>query len=405
MAALVQTIAVVDKSGKAVTTSKHLINVFKEAKAAYRERKAEVVASRRYRTEEKRPRPASRAYTIDDDLSSRTSRDYSRTKRSHRRPTTARYHSDSVVASEMQSRPSPPPSPLYPGETYSSVLPPPTAIARRHTDHYDAPKPPSISRTMSSPCNIDMNLAYGEIPPPLDVAHVHDEVELKGLVNKVKMLLEEAECLQYSATAIIASLQKNPDAMAAVALTLAEISNIASKLAPGALTTLRSSSPAVFSLLASPQFMIAAGVGVGVTIVALGGYKIIKRIKAKQAEDTPGVDELLEIGGDASRIDNWRHGIAEVQAESVGTSVDGEFITPQAAALSRLNLNEDIEVKTHHRSSRRTSGDKGSSKSGSSSKEGRPKHSKSPRVKGERKGEWKGEKKEKKPSPLRLMFQ
>ena len=46
MAALVETIAVVNKSGKAVSTSKHLVNVFKEAKAAYQERKAEVVAGR-----------------------------------------------------------------------------------------------------------------------------------------------------------------------------------------------------------------------------------------------------------------------------------------------------------------------------------------------------------------------
>ena len=263
-----------------------------------------------------------------------------------------------------------------------------------------------------------MDLAYGDLPPSLEIApRAEEDVELKGLVNRVKMVLEEAECLQYSATAIIASLQKNPDAMAAVALTLAEISNIVSKMAPGALVALKGSAPAVFALLVSPQFMIAAGVGVGITVVALGGYKIIKKIKAKQAEADPGVDELLEIGGDVNKIDSWRRGIAEVQAESIGTSVDGEFITPQAAALSRLNLNERMESASRRDSSRKSSSDRASSKGSKASTDGHSKQSKPHKEKGDKKGERKGEKsgeksgekkgerKEKKPSPLRLMFQ
>lgn len=229
-----------------------------------------------------------------------------------------------------------------------------------------------------------MDLAYGDIPPPLEVARVDEEVELKGLVNKVKMMLEEAECLQYSATSIISTLQKDPDAMAAVALTLAEISNIASKMAPGALMAFKSSSPAVFALLASPQFMIAAGVGVGITIVALGGYKIVKKIKAKHLEEDPGMDELLEIGGDVSRIDNWRRGIAEAQAESVGTSVDGEFITPNAAALSRLNLNEDVAISSHDRSAKKATSEKTSSRDSRSSKAGHSRSSKSRKERGEK---------------------
>ncbi|KAL8736806.1 MAG: hypothetical protein Q9166_000172 [cf. Caloplaca sp. 2 TL-2023] len=401
MAALGQTIAVVDRSGKVVSTSKHLINVFKEAKAAYRERKAEIVAGRQYELEEKRACRALKAGTIDDDGPSRASRDSSRTKRSHRRPTAPRYYSESAAISEVTSMTSPLPSPLHHGLEHTSAPSSPRALTRRHTDRDGAPKPPSISRSMSSPIHIDMDLAYGEIPPPLEVVRVEDEAELKGLVNKVKMMLEEAECLQYSATAIIASLQKNPDAMAAVALTLAEISNIVSKMAPGALMALKGSSPAVFALLASPQFMIAAGVGVGITVVALGGYKIIKKIKAKQAKEDPGVEELLEIGGDVSKIDNWRRGIAEVQAESVGTSVDGEFITPQAAALSRLNLNERMEAASRHSSSKKSASEKESLRSSKTKKESHSKHSKSRKEKGEKRSE----RKEKKPSPLRLMFQ
>lgn len=379
-----------------------MINVFKEAKVAYRERKAEIVAGRHYELEERKARRALKAYAIDEDAYSAASHDSSKSKRPHRRPTSNRYYSDSVAPSSVNSRLPLPTSPLKLQHDSTSAPPSPRAspriLTRRHTELDDAPKSPSITRSMTSPCNIDMDLAYGDIPPPLEVARVDEEVELKGLVNRVKMMLEEAECLQYSATSIISTLQKNPDAMAAVALTLAEISNIASKMAPGALMALKGSSPAVFALLASPQFMIAAGVGVGITVVALGGYKIIKKIRAKHAEEEPGMDELLEIGGDVSRVDNWRRGIAEVQAGSAGTSVDGEFITPQAAALSRLNLNEDVKSSSHHRSSRKSASEKGSSRESRSSKEGHSKHSKSRKEKEK-------EKKEKKPSPLRLMFQ
>ena len=253
-----------------------------------------------------------------------------------------------------------------------------------------------------------MDLAYGPIPPPLPVVRVDEEAELKGLVKKAKKLLEEADCIHASASATIANLQKNPDAMAAVALTLAEISNIASKMAPGALIAMKGSAPAVFALLASPQFLIAGGVAVGVTIVALGGYKVIKRIKARHAAKEESMEEMLEIGGDISHIDNWRRGIAEVEAQSVGTSVDGELITPQAAALSSLSLaecgiepetskgkNKSDKEKPRKASGRTSSSEKsgGSERSAKSEKESKKKELRVKRTK------------EKKPSPLRLMFQ
>lgn len=252
---------------------------------------------------------------------------------------------------------------------------------------------------MSSPSkdeDLDMNLAYGNIPPPLSKARVDEEMEFKGLVGKVRILLEEADCVHYSVTTIIASLQKNPDAMAAVALTLAEISKLATKMAPGLLASMKGSAPAVFALLASPQFLIAAGVGVGVTIVALGGYKIIMKIRAANAED-PVVDEMIELGADVNRIDNWRRGISEIEEQSVGTSADGEFITPMAANLSRLNLQEEKAADTSrrkHRSPRAVNGSASSSGSKKSSRSSKSsKRSKSMK-----------EKKTKKPSPLRLMF-
>ena len=262
-----------------------------------------------------------------------------------------------------------------------------------------------------------MDLAYGPIPPPLPVANQANDTEFKGLVNKVKALLEEADCLQYSVSATIASLQKNPDAMAAVALTLAEISNIATKMAPGVLTSMRGSAPAVFALLGSPQFMIAGGVAVGVTIVAFGGYKIIKKIRAKNAGEDPGMDEMLEIGGDVGTIDSWRRGIAEAEEQSIGTSVDGEFITPKAFTLSKLNIND-----TNTSDQRETRVGSGSRKSGStkvasetsrtnskrslreSSRESSRGSSRGSANEQRRESKAKKEKKAKKPSPLRLMF-
>jgi len=93
--------------------------------------------------------------------------------------------------------------------------------------------------------------------------------------------------------------------------------------------------------------MIAGGVAVGVTVVALGGYKIIKKIQAQrdddfaaipmaarsrridEVHDTHELDELEPQ--ELSRVEIWRRGIADVAEQSAGTSVDGEFITPGAS--------------------------------------------------------------------------
>ena len=339
------------------------MDVFKGAKSAYRERKAEIHAGRRALAE-KSSRPSRRAYTIDDGEAcsiafSRNSRH--RASSARRKPIAERRHSgDSTISGRSSIYPasgrqyeqdlqgpsrSPPPdyrSRDSPRDHRVDQLSPRRELSRRHTSRESqvevVSRPVRTVRSLSAP-QIDMDLAYGHLHPET-LARLDDELELKCLVGKVKRLLDEADCVQHSVTSTIAHLQKNPDAMAAVALTLAEISNLLSKMAPGMLTSLRAASPAVFALLASPQFLIAGGVAVGVTIVAFGGYKIIKKIKAKNAAEKPGVEELLEFRGDVNRIDNWRRGISEAEDPSMGMSVEGEFITPQAAALSRLNLNE-----------------------------------------------------------------
>lgn len=216
-----------------------------------------------------------------------------------------------------------------------------------------------------SDAQVDMDLAYGDFHPSAlerqpsaqdGQLQKIDDPELNGLVGRAQWLLEEANCVHHTATNTIAHLQKNPDAMAAVALTLAEISNLATKMAPAALSAFKAAAPSVFALLASPQFLIAAGVGLSATIVMFGGYKIIKHMQGggnKEMSAPPGappgvppgaepqepMDDMMEINTEClSSVEMWRRGVADAEAFSVGTSVDGEFITPTAAAMSGIDV-------------------------------------------------------------------
>lgn len=323
-------------------------------------------------------------------------------------------------------------------------------MVRRHTSYNVAHNPPArpvTSRSMSVP-KVDMDLAYGEYHAPTlaeqqlqqTKSPPQEEAELNGLVAKVSGLLEEADCAQHSAIATISHLQKNPDAMAAVALTLAEISNVVSKLAPAALAALKTSAPAVFALLASPQFLIAAGVGIGVTIVMFGGYKIIKQIQqpANAQENRPteypmahpmeqegqDVEEMIELASDCSNVESWRRGVAEAEAVSHGTSVDGEFITRTAANMSGMFVNDRVGDLRSSRSDKgrktrdrdRDDVSKASSRSSRTSRSSRSsrterterteKTSKSSKSLKSSSGKDKKikDKKEKKPSPLRRIF-
>jgi hypothetical protein len=210
-------------------------------------------------------------------------------------------------------------------------------------------------------------------------------------MSNLTKMLDEANCLQHSVTSMVEHLQKNPDALAAVALTLAEISNLATKMAPGALMALKGAFPAATALLLSPQFLIAGGLAVGVTVVMLGGYKVIKRIQenksAKELEQPMELQELEEV--DLSRIEMWRRGIADAAAESNGSTVDGEFITPGARThLAEEGVLRPDDLKsTKSRKSKSGHHHKASSKAGSSS--GQAKDSK---------------KKKKDPSPLKMLF-
>ena len=405
-----ETITIVNKSGKVVSTSKHLVNIFNDAKSAYNERKAELKTKRRSQLgkedDERKARKRLEALNLvdDDSRSKRSTRRGSedgRTKtRKHsselrrERPAIERGVSDSFYTNSASLREHGRSS-HRPSSLRQEVNEDPRAgeLVRRHTDmDYmrlgdRSPRSPPKSRSASLD-NIDMDLAYGELPPQFPESKFNDEIELRAKMSGLQVLLDEFNCFQHSVTAIIDNLQKNPDALAAVALTLAEISNIVSKMAPGALATMKGSFPAAVALLASPEFAIAAGVGVGVTVIALGGYKIIKKIKAQKegsllleagerkepATSEGEVDSLREI----DRIELWRRGIADADVESLGTSVDGEFVTPMASRtlmqqgkLTEADLKSKVDSdgtkKKRRRKHRSSTGDKESRSSKSRS--------------------------------------
>jgi hypothetical protein len=384
---------------------KQLLSIWKTAQASYREKKTELNQERAAERSRPPPVPVKRAQTFD------TSRGIAPPRRQYDELSVASSHrtfKSSIAKKQLPPVPnqlaltegnleklseassvapsSKPPS-AYRGSSYaaadamvlksgggsfSRVDPPvqqqPRMLARTRSDlEIEANKRMSMGS--------DLHLAYGDIPPDLadrvdldqhtshshhyydepegmgfPEGHVEDEREqAEQLIHKIENLLDEAHCAQHSATAIITHLQERPDAAAAVALTLAELSGIITKLSPGFAAILKGTSPAIFALLASPQFLIGTGIAVGVTVVMFGGWKIVQRTFAKKAVAYEGaapapaaavprleepVDEAIvleTVEVDISGIDTWRRGIVDWGYESA----DQELMTPEADRVTR----------------------------------------------------------------------
>lgn len=250
---------------------------------------------------------------------------------------------------------------------------------RRHSYDHQA-----ISSRSHAGKEIDMHLAYGDIPPDLEsrtdldpaVQAANKETRAKALVKKVEFLMDEAKCAHHSTTHTIQHLQKNPDAAAAVALTLAELSTLVTKMSPAFLGFLKGGSPAVFALLASPQFLIGTAAVVGVTVVMFGGWKIVKKVKEDkaarealafegvpqnrpaplrtQSEFSTGMDEALVVDEELSTIESWRRGIVPEFGDD--ESADMELMTPGAerAHRDRYGKGKDDDFDLRSRRSTRT---------------------------------------------------
>ncbi|OTB09398.1 hypothetical protein M426DRAFT_6672 [Hypoxylon sp. CI-4A] len=403
-----EVVTIVNSSGKIISNGKHIFSVLKEAKATYQEKKAAIKAERAIQRSQTFDVPIAPRYedeieyggwgrraSHDDGASQATSRRSYRSKYStgSKRRSASQARSTALternlktlteVSSTAPSRPPPvtyrspyaetaprdmmlsrptlvhaPTTPAYPQEAFASALVQPMHVPRSASD-------PALREKGKE---IDMDLAYGNVPPDLEhrldldptLKAVEKEHKAKDLMTKIENLLTEAQCLHHTATHIIQHLQGNPEAAAAVALTLAELSALLGKMSPSFLTVIKGGSPAIFALLASPQFLIAAGVTVGVTVVMFGGWKIVKRIQEvkegvamapmafpayqqpEMAQEEPvrrapypeseiseGFDEALVIEEELSSIESWRRGI--VQDEKA----DMELISPEADRAMR----------------------------------------------------------------------
>ncbi|KAI8964459.1 hypothetical protein F5Y11DRAFT_315738 [Daldinia sp. FL1419] len=377
---------------------RHLISILKEAKASYQEKKAAIKAERAIKRSETIDVPSASRYYGEieyDGWPRRTSHDDGASQATSRRSYRSKHRASSQAGSALtesnlktltevsSTTPSRPPvayrSPYAETAPRDMMLSRPT-LAHAQTMPIYTDEPASthlvpVSRPVLDPAlrekgkEIDMNLAYGSLPPDLeervDLDPVHKntnvdtntdtekEREAMSIIEKIENLLAEAQCLHHTATHIIQHLQENPDAAAAVALTLAELSALLGKMSPSFLAVLKGGSPAIFALLASPQFLIAAGVTVGVTVVMFGGWKIVKRIQGvnttpatpmafaghqpapseanrapyPESEVSAGFDEALVIEEELSSIERWRRGIAPFGEDE---QADLELISPEA---------------------------------------------------------------------------
>ncbi|KAI0477905.1 hypothetical protein GGR56DRAFT_674225 [Xylariaceae sp. FL0804] len=454
----VEIVTIVNSSGKIISNGKNLISVFKEAKAAYQEKKAGLKAERAVKRSQTYDFPAEPRYdgrveyghhgygqgawerrASHDDVhvpsrasSSRRTTHRSRSQRgsaaSHTRPSALTERNLRTLSETSSTAPSRPPvayrSPYVETAPRDMTLSRPTLPPATYAVPADgAAAAAGLQRSWSDPSmrewegerspkgkkkkEIDMNLAYGNVPPDLadrvdlDPAYqaAQKERRARGLVERIEGLLAEAHCLHHSAAHTIQHLQADPQAAASVALTLAELSTLLRKMSPSFLAVLRGGSPAIFALLASPQFLIAAGVAVGVTVVMFGGWKIIKRIQeAKdnnnkdaaemmaftaaappaaaeapafvaaasgprrpapypETEYSAGFDEALVVEEELSTIESWRRGIAPSDGEGDNDHAhdryyyhddDDGFVDYESADLELISPEADRARRRHH---------------------------------------------------------
>ncbi|KAK2938820.1 hypothetical protein FoTM2_002038 [Fusarium oxysporum f. sp. vasinfectum] len=397
--ALEQTITIVNNSGKIIKTGKQLFSIFKEAQGNYKDKKAEIKAQQGVQRSQSfdvnaQPQafPQQQMY-IDDDRSryyppragdQRSEAGSQRKDFASRRALTL----DNLERHTEISATAPSKAPtrtVYKEIPMELAMPPRTMAPSAYGAGPMVPRNRSTGELvqMRPRKEIDMDLAYGSVPPDLkdrtdlDPQYV-DEKQAMGLVHRVEGLLTEAKCIHHSATTTMAELQKNPDHAAAVALSLAELSKMVKKTSPAFLGLLKSGSPAVFSLLSSPQFLIGTSIAAGVTVICFGGWKIFQRMKEEKAarealaydgvpmdrpaplrtqseygvEYGPGVDEALILDDDLSSIETWRRGIVPYGEDE--SEVDMELITPLADRETRSRYGGD-DFDTKSRRSTRTS--------------------------------------------------
>jgi hypothetical protein len=156
----------------------------------------------------------------------------------------------------------------------------------------------------------------------------HDPAVLavQEMLARVQSLIDEISCWTAGISTLISELQKTPEILAQVGLSLAEISQTITHIAPGAAIFLKSAFPTVFALLGSPQFAVVAGVAGAATVVILGGYRIVKKFIA-------GADENLKLANE------------DASEEHLGGAILGEVIEDRLLENSKTRREEVVELR------------------------------------------------------------
>jgi hypothetical protein len=153
-------------------------------------------------------------------------------------------------------------------------------------------------------------------------------VAIQTLLARVQSLIDEIQCLSAGLATLITELQKTPETFAAVGLSLAEIAQMVTHIAPAATIVLKSTFPTIFALISSPHFAIVAGVAGAATVVVLGGYKIVKSIMA-------GADDNLRMAyGELPDEDL-------LEETDLGGEVLGEVVEDQWRMLEQAKAAEE----------------------------------------------------------------
>jgi len=165
--------------------------------------------------------------------------------------------------------------------------------------------------TLYTPGGLRGNMSVISLIPEMVLSQPDPMTEnLQLLLMQLQATIDELSCWSAGIGALISELQKVPDTLAVVGLTLAEVSALVAKVSPAAIMGLKTLFPMIFALLGSPQFVVLAGVGAAATVIVLGGYKIIKNVvggAAKASLSAGDEDEYPE--GD------WDEPVEEVVRE------------------------------------------------------------------------------------------
>ncbi|KAJ6256224.1 hypothetical protein Dda_9059 [Drechslerella dactyloides] len=267
------TVEVVDKTGKAIHTSRTILGALREARDAYKAKRAERKAER---DAEKAARRALKERAYEEQL-----REARRARREARRA----IEDDTKSEDRRRERRERHERRLIEAGGSAELV---KDTASDTSSIYSASQTNASTGQLTTRSMTDLALP----PPPPEVDEEDDH--LTALFTQVQDIIDHAAAAQSSVITLVEALRRDPETLAMVGITLAEISTIIAKLSPAALAGAKISWPLVFSFLASPQFAIIAGVGIGTTVILLGGYKIIKKMIYGEPAKPP---EIIDMGG------------------------------------------------------------------------------------------------------------